>query len=79
MKPFCVFRAPDKMKWNYRPTGKNRYRVVVWHINNGEKITVDISPKKPCTMSELMTIIQDGIDTVTGECDDYGFEAYVWG
>lgn len=67
------------MKWNYQPSGKKRYKIVLWKIANGEKESIDITPQKPCTITDLMPILSDSIESIMGECDDYGFEAYVWG
>lgn len=61
MKPFYVFRAPDKQTWRYYPKGRKRYRVRLWvklPISK-ELLQQDIRPKVACTVADLMEIINN--------------------
>jgi hypothetical protein len=64
MKPFVVFRAPESIRWNYRPHGKNRYRLNAWVKLpiTGETLTQDIRTKEATTIRELMPLINRTVD-----------------
>ena len=82
MKPFVVFSAPDKMKWNARPKGRKRYRVDMWaRLTTGELDQVSVTPDKPCTISDLLPLVDSALAELleNKELADYGFSAYVWG
>lgn len=59
MKPFLVFRGPESAKWNYRPQGKNKYRVNMWVQRpfHQDKDVNDFRIKQPITLAELKPIM----------------------
>ncbi len=59
MKPFLVFRGPDSVRWNYRPHGKNRYRVNMWIVRpfTTTPEVNDFRTKEPITLGQLKTIM----------------------
>lgn len=82
MKPFAVFKAPDKLRWLSRPQGKNRYRVEMFVVlPDGKRESTTVTPDKPCTITDLMPTLSAALDDLHEgrEVIDYGFSAYVWG
>lgn len=82
MKPFVVFKGPDKMRWLYRPTGKNRYRIEMYIVMaDGSRESIDIRPKESCTITDLMPLLNQELDDLHKgrEAVDFGFACYVWG
>ena len=76
MKPFVVFRAPDKQRWNYRPQGRKRYRIHAWvklPITN-EVVIQDIRTKEPATISDLMPLINNAVDEIMDQLRNELFE-----
>jgi hypothetical protein len=61
MKPFVVFRAPNTVKWSYRPQGKRIYKIRIWiKLPFATKPEVnELITKQPCTISEIKPIIDD--------------------
>lgn len=62
--PFVVFRGPNFQKWNFRPTGKKRFRIVIWvklPFSNKKEVN-EITTKAPCTIAEIKPIIDANAD-----------------
>ena len=81
MIPFATF-IDGKLRWNYQPRGKQRYRIVMWaKSENGHRDEVEVKPKSACTISDLLPIVDEHLKTLLDNRTDligYGFSAYVW-
>ena len=69
MKPFVVFRAPNSQRWNYRPSGRNRYRLNAWVKLpiSGQLLKQELTTKKAATIDDLMPVINNMVDEMMDE------------
>ncbi len=61
MKPFVIFRAPNSIKWNYKPSGKRIYRARFWvklPFTNTAEVN-EIITKQPIAMTDLKPFLDE--------------------
>jgi hypothetical protein len=77
MKPFVIFRAPDKVRWAFRPVGKKRFRFEAWVMlpYSNAKVVQQITTKEALTITDLMPLLNEAVNVVMDElqCELYEY------